>query len=283
MTNCAWVTCYTADMEIIYIDSLFFLSLLTDYLLCLISAGICGLYLKRWRYFAAALLGAAYSVSVFLPGLSFLAAPAVKLAAALAMGMTAFGAEAHPLRCTGVFLAVSATFGGSLWALGLSYGRMDAGVLIVCFLLCYLALTLLSRFRAKLSDKKRVQVELSFMGKSCRFFALVDTGNCLRDPLTGARVMIVSPTALSDLFGALAPLLELPDAIELMECAAALPELRGRLRLIPYSAVGAQGLLPLFRPDSLSVDGQAKKETLVAISKAAEGSGFQAIISNSIR
>ena len=59
-------------MEIIYADSLFCLNLLTDYLLCLVSARACGLYLRRIRYFAAALIGAAYSVCVFLPGLGFL-------------------------------------------------------------------------------------------------------------------------------------------------------------------------------------------------------------------
>ena len=46
-------------MKYIYIDSLFFLSLFTDYLLCLITARICRLCLRRRRYLAAALLGAA--------------------------------------------------------------------------------------------------------------------------------------------------------------------------------------------------------------------------------
>ena len=45
-------------MKYIYIDSLFFLSLFTDYLLCLITARICRLCLRRRRYLAAALLGA---------------------------------------------------------------------------------------------------------------------------------------------------------------------------------------------------------------------------------
>ena len=45
-------------MEVIYIDSLFFLNLGVDYLLCLAAARICGLYLRRRRYVLAALLGA---------------------------------------------------------------------------------------------------------------------------------------------------------------------------------------------------------------------------------
>ena len=80
-------------MKYIYIDSLFFLSLFTDYLLCLITARICRLCLRRWRYLAAALLGAVYSVSVFLPGLGFMASRWMELVSAALMGLIAFGGE----------------------------------------------------------------------------------------------------------------------------------------------------------------------------------------------
>ena len=73
-------------MKYIYIDSLFFLSLFTDYLLCLITARICRLCLRRRRYLAAALLGAAYSVSVFLPDLSFMASRWMELVSAALIG-----------------------------------------------------------------------------------------------------------------------------------------------------------------------------------------------------
>ena len=58
MTNYARRGAYNCRMEVIYIDSLFFLNLGVDYLLCLASARICGLYLRRRRYVLAALLGA---------------------------------------------------------------------------------------------------------------------------------------------------------------------------------------------------------------------------------
>lgn len=264
-------------MEIIYIDSLFLMSLLTDYLLCLISAALCGLYLKRRRYLLAALLGAAYSVAVFLPGLSFLAAPAVKLGSALLMGLIAFGAEDKPLRCTGVFLAVSASFGGALWALDMSLGKLRGAVLPLCFLLCYLGLSLLARVKAGRAHRARLEVELGFLGRSCRFYALSDSGNCLRDPMTGARVMVVSPTVLRELFGELAPLLDIDDPVELLQ-AADKTELRGRLRLVPYSALGVSGMLPMFRPEVLRLDGRERKELLAAISKSASGEGFQGIV-----
>ena len=114
--------CYNGFMEIIYIDSLFFINLLTDYLLCLSTGRICGLILKRRRYFLAALSGACYSVMIFLPGLHFLGSPLMKLCAGLLICAISYGGERHGVRCTGVFFAVSAAFGGALWALGLSGG-----------------------------------------------------------------------------------------------------------------------------------------------------------------
>ena len=128
-------------MEVIYIDSLFFLNLGVDYLLCLAAARICGLYLRRRRYVLAALLGAAYSVAVYLPGLGFLASWPGKLAAAALMSLVAYGREKRPMRCCAVFLAVSAAFGGALWAMSMSAGAggsapMPLAVFPVLYYLC---------------------------------------------------------------------------------------------------------------------------------------------------
>ena len=120
MTKYAERSAYNLLMQVIYVDSLFFLNLCIDYLLCLVSARVCGLVLKRLRYLLSALIGACYSVAVFLPGLDFLASPLCKLAAALLMGLAAFGGETKMLRCCAVFLSVSAAFGGAVWAISLS-------------------------------------------------------------------------------------------------------------------------------------------------------------------
>lgn len=271
-------------MEVLYIDELFFLSLLTDYLLCLAAGRLCGLRLRRRRYFFAALLGAAYAVAVFLPGLGPLASPWGKLAAGLLMGFIAYGAETGPLRCTAAFFAVSAAFGGALWALSLAAGSspgpgpaLDMKTLALAFALCYAAGSLLLRCRLKLAEKKRVPVRAELLGRTAEFMALVDTGNSLSDPATGAPVMLACPRALRPLFRENTGLFS-AGAVELLELAERVPELKGRLRLVPYSAVGASGLLPAFRPESLTVDGEPDRERLIAVSPDAAGDGFDAIL-----
>ena len=254
-------------MEIIYIDSLFLLNLLVDYLLCL----------------AAALFGAACSVAVYLPGLGFLAGPFFRLAMGLGMGLIAFYPERRPLRCTGVLLAVAAGFGGALWAVSLASGgdgvlTLSFKNLLLAFALCYAVLCLLFRCRAALAEKRKAMVRLAFLGRSAEFIALVDTGNTLTDPLTGAPVLVACPHALRTVLLENTELFSRSGPVELIELSAHIPELAGRLRLIPYSAVGSSGLLPVFRPDSLSVDGREDKELLVAVSQNAAGDGFEAII-----
>lgn len=271
-------------MEIIYIDSLFFINLITDYLLCLCAGRICGLKLKRLRYLCAALLGAVYSVAVFMPRLSFLSSPLMKLAAGLSMALIAFAGEKNPFRCAFVFLAVSAAFGGTLWALGLSdsviggYKRISTKLLLSAFTICYSLGILIFRCRAKNADRRRVEVRLRFLGREAQFMALLDTGNSLSDPLTGASVMVVSPHALKSILGENTGCFEELSPVELIEFSQNVPELKGKLRLIPYSALGVTGTLPVFRPELLIIDGKEDKELLAAVSKSASGDGFEALI-----
>ncbi|MDY4488851.1 MAG: sigma-E processing peptidase SpoIIGA [Candidatus Limivicinus sp.] len=274
-------------MQVIYVDSLFFLNLCIDYLLCLVSARVCGLVLKRLRYLLSALIGACYSVAVFLPGLDFLASPLCKLAAALLMGLAAFGGETKMLRCCAVFLSVSAAFGGAVWAISMAGGGVydhraylpvNMRVLVLSFALCYGGISLLFRRRAKLMDQRRVQVRLVFLGRESQFMALLDTGNSLSDPVSGKAVMVAGLHALRPVLGQAAEIFSSASPVDALELLSRLPEYAGKFRLIPYSAVGVAGMLPVFTPELLTIDGKEEKELLVAVSPTAVGDGFEAVI-----
>ncbi len=272
-------------MRVIYLDSLFLLNGLADYLLCLSAGRLCGLRLRRGRYLAAALLGAAYAVAVYLPGLGFLSLPAGRLGAGVCIGLLAFGKERQPLRCTGVLLLVGAAFGGALWAVSLAGGDGTGGfvplslpLLMMSFGLCYALLSLLLRARSLLTERQRVSVRLRFLGREAVFLALRDTGNALSDPLTGRHVLVASPHALRPLFRENAPLFEELPPVELLEALGQLPEFSGRFRLLSCSHLGGESLLPVFRPESLLLDGQPSEDLLVAVSPHAAGDGFEALL-----
>ena len=135
-------------MDVIYLDSLFGLNLLIDYCLVLVSARVCGVVLRRWRYALAALIGALYAALMVLPGFGWLANGMMKLALGAAMALIAFGGEAHLVRCTVVFFAVSAAFGGAVYAASMLAGvspgsgalvTVSGRVLALSFAACYAA------------------------------------------------------------------------------------------------------------------------------------------------
>jgi len=265
-------------MEIIYVDSMFFLNLVIDYLLLCCTAAVCGLSTKRLRYLSGALIGAAYSVAVYIPGWNFLSSPLIKLSSALFMALAAYGGEKNVLRCSLAFLAVSAAFGGFVYCITLTGNRpaFDMHTLILSFALCYALLTLIFRYRAAHCEKSFADVEIGLGGRKVKFRAMLDTGNELCDPISGMRVMVACPHAVKSLFPE-GEALPFEDAVAFLEKTGNIPELSGRVRLIPYSAVGSSGMLPAFKADSVLVNGE-KKEIMTAISDKVYGDGFEGIV-----
>lgn len=262
-------------MDVLYLDLWFGLNVLCDYLLCLLTARAAGLVLRRGRCALAALLGALWACAAWLPGLGFLGGAGGRLVCGLGMGLLAFGAERRPLRCIVLFFAVSAAFGGALMALSAETGALRA--LLASFLLCYGVGVLLFRAQGLFQARRLLEVRVAYRGREARFCALRDTGNRLRDPVTGAGVLIATPKALSALLGESAALFETLDPVSLQALSGQLPEL-GALRLLPYQALGGGGLLPVFRPDTLLLDGRESRDILVGVSPRAGGEDFEGIV-----
>ena len=249
-------------MDVIYLDRLFGLNLLLDYCLMLASARVCGVVLRRARYLLAAVTGALYAALMVLPGCSWLSSGAMKLALGAAMALIAFGGEAHWARCAVVFFAVSAAFGGAVYAAsmlgGVSPGSgalvtVSGRVLVLSFAVCYAAMSTVFRRRAKTAAREVRTVTVTLAGRSTTVRALRDSGNDLHDPASGLPAAVVERAAVLPLFPAL----------------HALPDCTGRVVLLPYRAVGVPGaLLPAFRPDSVMIDG-APEPMLLALSAQA--------------
>lgn len=264
-------------METIYIDRLFALNLIIDYFVLMGSARVGGVKFRRWRYLISAVLGAMYASLSVLPNTAFLSLAPIKLIVGVFMALIAFGKEEKLLHCTLVFFAVSALFGGAVWAISLKSGVSTAGavyiplsmpVLIFSFGIIYAVLSLAFRCTAKNAGRQIFDICVWLNGKCAELRALSDTGNGLYDPVTGDSIMIVSASALKSIICECERIT--------VESIAEFPELK--LRLIPYRAVGTSGgLLPAFRPDKITVDGVFRDDILLAISPQVGGEGFNAI------
>ena len=270
-------------MTVVYIDEVFLLNIIIDYLLLLASAKLTGEVICRPRLALAAGLGGLYAAVLFLPGWGFLEQPPYKIALPVAMALIAFGNSRRLLRVSLVFLGVSAAFGGGVLALQLFLGApavLDLKTTLLAAVGCYLFITLIFRRGARHSGRELTTAELQLEDHCCRMMALVDTGNTLTDPITGKPVMVAEGEKLRPLF----PKGACPTADELMDPIAALEQREGNRfcwRLVPYRAVGVPwGMLLAVKVDKEVVGKEDYGAILVALSPTplSDGGGYSDLI-----
>ena len=283
-------------MTVVYIDALFLLNFVVDYLLLLCAGRLAGEVLHRGRLALGAALAGAYAAAVFLPGMGFLLHPLCKLAAAVLALLIGYGGSRRLLRVTLVFFAVSAAFAGGILALELLGGRgltlengvfssaMDLRLILLSAAGCYVVITLLFQRSARHTAARQevVPAVVTLDGRRVALTALVDTGNTLTDPATGRPVMVAEGEKVAGLF----PSGQAPDEADLRDPVAALERLSqagflGRCRLLPYQAVGVEcGMLLSLRLDGARVGREDYGTLLVALSpnRLSDGGGYSALI-----
>lgn len=210
----------------VYLDLAVILNFLVDFLLLLGTNRLLGFPPEARRGAAAAGVGALYAGACLLPGFAFLGNFLWRLVCLGIMGALAFGTTREAAQRTAVFVLLSMALGGAALGLGGFLGILGAaaGVCLICLL----------GFRGRRLGQQFVPVELCCEGIRVRLTALRDTGNGLRDPITGERVLVIGPRAAVRLTGLREAQLRAP--VETV-AAKALPG----LRLIPYRAVGREG------------------------------------------
>lgn len=245
----------------IYLDLVMLLNFLVDFLLLLGTNRLSGFPAGVRRCAGAALLGAVYGGACLLPGFRFLGNPLWRCVSLGLMGVVAFGWNAGAGKRCGVFFLLSMAMGG----LALQLDKGNVVTLVFCAGCCLL-LSIVS-FGGRIGGREYVKLKINHAGRSASLLALKDTGNTLRDPVTGEPVLIISAAAATDLTGLTEHQLQHPLET-LMH-----PPMPG-LRLIPYRSVGnAGGFLLAKRFAEVTLEGR-RQSALVAF--AGEGLGNDA-------
>lgn len=275
-------------MTVVYIDMLFLLNLIANYLLLLAAGRMSGAILRRGRLALGAALGALYAALLFLPGLVWLAALPCKLAVGVLMSLIAFGTNRSLGRTTVMFFGASAMLAGLVLAAetlgsgaltvknGVFYSPFDLRLLLVLFVLCYFILSLFFRRVGRHTGGELVRLDLKLFDHTVRLTALHDTGNTLCDPATNRPVVVADYAALKPY---LPPAADPEDPVESMRRLSE-EGVRG-CRLLPFRAVGTRaGLLLAVPSQGVSADGQALGALLIALSPGpvSDGGGYQGLI-----
>ncbi len=240
---------------VIYADVLLAVNWWVDFLLLVLLRRITGAQARGWRLALGALCGGLTAFVLLLPPLPVWLSLLCKAAGAALMVLVAFPPENGRcfLRRILWLFALSAGLAGLCEGVyyffapagiyvsnGVVYYRISPLLLVGLTVLCYGILCLIGqRMRRSAPKRHRYAVSVSNRGRTVTLPCLYDSGNHLVEPFSGAPVIVMERDAVSSL---------LPEGWDGKD----LPTGPG-WRVIPFSSLGGEGLLPAFRPERVTV------------------------------
>ena len=285
----------------VYIDLLFLINFSMDYLCLYICGKVLRKKLKLLRLIIAAAAGGAYSVislfSPFSPTINLII-DAIFCLVICAIAFAENGRRlSSTLLCGFLFVGISMMTGGAMTAIFNFLNRLDLpldsidGDGISTYLFAIIAavagiITLRSgEIISKRSDIKECKLTLTISGKTATFFALSDSGNLVKDPLSGKNVVLIDRSSLSHLVD-----VSVFDKFLEGQQPPASSGLKG-LRIVPIKTAGGKSFLAAAIPEILFAEVGTQKgkthtlelDALIApsdIGKSAEG--YQAIVPSQI-
>lgn len=280
---------------VVYLDLVVGLNGLLDYLLLCVCGRVTASPLCRWRLFAAAAVGGLYAGVSLLPEFSFLGGMFWQIVFGALLCLIAFGPGRCLLRQCVVLFLLAAAFSGLVLVLtelfsapgalvgGRVYYPVSLGVLLLTGGGSYGVMKWgLSRLRHQGGDV--AELEISLGENRVKLTALRDTGNTLRDPISGWGVAVADWTVLHRLLPQAKlrreQFAEPAGLMELLREAAP----QASFRLIPYKAVGVEhGLLLALRPEEVKIGGR-REQLLVGFSPVgvSDGGGYEALLGGAV-
>lgn len=259
----------------IYIDVLFLINFVMDYLLLSIEKRILKWNTKRLRIIMASLIGAtATCVFAILPGLygevKFFISYVV---VCTLMILTAFHTKKvkELIRGVAVLDLITYCVGGAVSSLYYQretffyyadalrknlFGEMSLIYIAVSVIIATFCITVIVRFlrHQKQMSKEIYEVWLTRGDVCVHTTGLVDTGNCLFDPITGKPVIVVEMRLMEE---ALEPSLyhDLQKIVKFEDASYHInSENATKIRLIPFQSIGKKrGILPAILLDEVEI------------------------------
>ena len=239
------------DMKVIYIDVLLVLNIYVDYLLLKTTARFTRTPLPTGRCLTASILGSFFSLMIFAPELPPLIVCLTRLTAAVIITAVSFGIRpfSRLLLNTGVFFMVNFIFAGAVYAvihmlrpqiIFMENLVVYADISLIVLVLTTGGLYLVIKGAGMLTDsspemKDCYMVCVKYKGETMRLHGFPDTGNVLIDHFSGRPVIICGEKELGIKISGLD---ELPEGF----------------RLIPFSTVSECGIMPVFRPENVTIE-----------------------------
>lgn len=285
-------------MKVIYIDVLFTINFIINYIILLTSAKFGGFSVKRKRVFLGALLGALYSAVMFFPQISFIYTVWIKVLFIIIVSGVSYGFERPKIlmRKAVIVFVVSFALGGGMIAVsnlfsgsvsvnnGVPYINMSLKTLVIASLICYVIIGLIFKSYGKRAERCIKHITVSLRQKTVELDILIDTGCELRDPISGRAVIVCEKQAVSALVGdSICKELEGFSENSAVDIMQKIINFDGgeRFRIVPFKTVGnVRKMMLSFRPDEITAENGKKLDALIGISDVnfSSGCGYSALM-----
>lgn len=270
----------------VYIDVLFAVNMIINYLLLLATSKITRHSTSAVRIVLGSFAGAVYAVCMFFPQIKALYTVAAKIAVSFILVAISFNIKRVKsfFKTVCVFYITSFIFGGislgifyftgtgtgtgTVISNGIFYYNLSLRLLIISSAIAYGVIRLL--WKVCKSDKMRdfKQIEIFLNGKNVSLNALVDTGNMLNDPITQTPVVVAEFERIKNIlphnFNTLyTELYHSPESIIINDNIS---EIASRLRIIPFTSLGAnESMLLGFKPDAIKIENTLREDIIIGI------------------
>lgn len=256
----------------VYLDIILIENIIMNYIILFATGLITKVKIKQINIIISSIVGAVYVVISYITQLEVYSNFLLKFILSISMIFIAFKARniKNLMKHLIIFYLTSFAFGGCAFAL-LYYVRpqdilMKNGIYIgtyplkIALLGGIVGFTILNisfkLIKGKISKKDMFcEIQINFNNKTSKIKAMIDTGNLLKDPITGNNVIIAESRTLENVI----PIQVLKNINNMLntkveESNEIDKQYIARLRLIPFSSLGKQnGMLVGFKPDNIIV------------------------------
>lgn len=279
----------------VYVDLYFLINTCMNLLTLMISATLLHRKVSRARAWLSAAVGGLWAVVALFSGIEGFWGLLCDAAVIFLMCATVFASKKTTFwglfKCTVVGVLTSMILGGVMTALYTLFNRIDfplgntqedsGSILIFALIaaLAGLATVQGGQFLGLSKKSKYVTVNADLFGKTVTLRALVDTGNHLKEPISGRSVIVADK---EHILPSLPPSLSTAFKSPYAEKWLADKRYATHIRLVPTNTATGKQILPAILPDRLTLtDG---KETypadyLIAPASMKSNSDFDAVIS----
>ena len=270
----------------IYLDVVILENLIMNSIIIYVTAIIMKLKIKHIKIIISSLIGAIYSVASYITNVLIYSNFFLKIILSIVMVYIAFTPNNIKtlIKQTTIFYLTSFLFGGVAFALiyvikpqdilmknGLFLGTYPLKTVFLGAIIASIIIIVGFKIvKTKINKKDCFKnVKIKILSKEINIKVMVDTGNLLKEPITGAPVIIVENTALENILPK--EILNNLEAILGGDFEKIPEEIKNiyisKLKLIPYSSLGKQnGMLLGIKAEQIEIENDdeiIKKDNII--------------------